>query len=78
MTLRPLALVLVGCAHSARVVEPVRGRAFWLSLRDAKFALPLGESREVLRDAESLVDAEDPVLRDDIGYGLPGGRMVNG
>ncbi len=66
-----VVLMLTGCAHGPRVTEPPRGRAFWLSLRDAKFALPAGESREaVLRDAESLVDSEDPVLRDDVGYGL--------
>ncbi len=64
-------VVLTGCAHVPRVTEPPRGRAFWLSLRDAKFALPAGESHEaVLRDAETLVDSEDPVLRDDVGYGL--------
>lgn len=66
-----LAVISTGCAHAPRVVEPPRGRAFWLSLRDAKFVLPQGESREaVLRDAEQLVDSEDPVLRDDVGYGL--------
>lgn len=60
-----------GCAHAPQVVEPPRGRAFWLALRDAKFELPPGESRAaVLRDAEGLVDSEDPVLRDDVGYGL--------
>ncbi|MDP2269399.1 MAG: DUF2785 domain-containing protein [Archangium sp.] len=64
-------VVLTGCAHGSRVTEPPRGRAFWLSLRDAKFALPAGESQEaVLRDAETLVDSEDPVLRDEVGYGL--------
>ena len=72
--IRPLLLILVllaGCAHGPRPVEPPRGRAFWLALRDAKFALPSGESRAaVLRDAESLLDSEDPVLRDDVGYGL--------
>lgn len=67
----PLLLLLAGCAHAPRVPEPPRGRAFWLSLRDAKFALPEGESREaVLRDAELLVESEDPVLRDEVGYGL--------
>ncbi len=66
-----MLVVLTGCAHGSRVSEPPRGRAFWVSLRDAKFALPAGESREaVLRDAEALVDFEDPVLRDDVGYGL--------
>jgi hypothetical protein len=64
-------LVLTGCAHAPRAVEPPRGRAFWLNLKDTKFALPAGESREaVLRDAEQLVESEDPVLRDDVGYGL--------
>ena len=65
------AVMLSGCAHAPLAVEPVRGKAFWLALRDAKFALPAGESREaILKDAESLVDAEDPALRDDVGYGL--------
>ncbi|MBE2249205.1 MAG: DUF2785 domain-containing protein [Myxococcus sp.] len=33
--------------------------------------LPSGVSRaEVLRDAVTLVDSEDPVLRDEVGYGL--------
>lgn len=64
-------LALSACAHGPREVELPRGRAFWLALRDAKFELPVGESRvAVLRDAEALVDAEDPVLRDDVGYGL--------
>ncbi len=64
-------LLFAGCAHSPRPAEPPRGKAFWLALRDAKFALPAGESRAaVLRDAEVLVESEDPVLRDDVGYGL--------
>lgn len=71
MRLLALALLLAGCAHAPRLVEPPRGKAFWLALRDAKFVLPAGESREaVLRDAEQLVESEDPVLRDDVGYGL--------
>jgi hypothetical protein len=63
-----LALLLAGCAHGPAVP---RGEAFWRGLRDAKFVLPAGERRdEVLRDAVQLVDARDPVLRDDVGYGL--------
>lgn len=66
-----VAVVLSGCAHAPTSVEPIRGKSFWLALRDAKFALPAGESREaILKDAESLVDSEDPALRDDVGYGL--------
>lgn len=69
--LLPLAGLLAACAHGPRAVEPPRGKAFWLALRDAKFVLPAGESREaVLRDVEALVESEDPVLRDDVGYGL--------
>lgn len=52
-----LFLAMSACAH--------------VPLRDAKFELPPGESRAaVLRDAEALVDSEDPVLRDDVGSGL--------
>ena len=65
------ALLSASCAHAPRPVEPPRGKAFWLALRDTKFALPAGESRAaILRDAEALVESEDPVLRDDVGYGL--------
>lgn len=66
-----IGLALTACAHVPQVVDPPRGRAFWLALREAKFELPPGESRaSVLRDAEALVDSEDPVLRDEVGYGL--------
>lgn len=62
------ASLLVGVGVSA---EAPRGRAFWVQLKDAKFALPSAVSRaEVLRDAVTLVDEPDPVLRDDVGYGL--------
>lgn len=69
--MRPLVFVaslVVGLGASA---EAPRGRAFWVQLKETKFALPPGVSRaEVLRDAVKLVDEVDPVLRDDVGYGL--------
>lgn len=66
-------LLLTAFASSAHAgpAEPPRGRAFWLSLKDSKFALPAGLSRaDVLKDALVLTESEDPVLRDDVGYGL--------
>lgn len=64
-------VVLSLVSVSAVAAQPPRGRAFWVQLKDAKFTLPPGVSRaEVLRDAVSLVDEKDPVLRDEVGYGL--------
>lgn len=66
-----LVVVLVASCALAKPVEPPRGRAFWVALKDSKFALPAGLARaDVLKDALSLTDSEDPVLRDDVGYGL--------
>ena len=67
-----LTLVTCGCAPTSAALRDVpRGRDFWLGLRDAKFQVPAGTPRaEVWRDAAVLVDAADPVLRDDVGYGL--------
>ncbi len=59
-------LLLCACAH-----EVPRGRAFWVTLKDAKFALPAGTTRaEVLHDAVALTDEPEPLLRDEVGYGL--------
>jgi hypothetical protein len=59
-------LLLCGCAH-----EVPRGRAFWVSLKDAKFTLPVGTTRaEVLHDAVALTDEPESLLRDEVGYGL--------
>ncbi|MFT3711351.1 MAG: DUF2785 domain-containing protein [Archangium sp.] len=56
---------------SALAAEPPRGKKFWLDLKDAKFTLPAGTKRaDVLKDAIALLDNEDPVLRDEVGYGL--------
>ncbi len=66
-----LLLVLVASCSFAKPAEPPRGRAFLLALKDSKFALPAGLSRaDVLKDALVLTESEDPVLRDDVGYGL--------
>lgn len=66
-----LAVTVLLLSLSALAAEPPRGKKFWLDLKDAKFTLPAGTTRaEVLKDAIALLDNEDPVLRDDVGYGL--------
>lgn len=71
MSCSVLLSLLLALPVFAKPVEPPRGRAFWLALKGSKFAVPTGATRaEVLMDALTLTESEDPVLRDEVGYGL--------
>lgn len=66
-----LAVTVSLLSLAAPAAEPPRGRQFWLDLKESKFRLPKDVTRgEVLHDALALLDDEDPVLRDEVGYGL--------
>jgi hypothetical protein len=60
-------LLLLGCAAT-----PVpRGRAFWVGLQERGFAVPAGADADALfAESEALLGVADPVLRDEVGYGL--------
>lgn len=46
-------------------------RDFWLALKASSFAVPAGHTADaILLEAEPLVASPDPVLRDDVAYGL--------
>jgi hypothetical protein len=65
--------VIVAALPVAAQELPTRphDRAFWVALRDGGFALPPGESADgLLRASEPLLASRDPVLRDEVAYGL--------
>ena len=50
----------------------VHGREFWLAIVADGYAVPKGMDPEaLLLELNELLDSPDPVLRDEIGYGIP-------
>jgi len=66
-----LVLVLPALAAASPQASETFDRAFWLALKASSFAVPTGTKADViLLASESLLAESDPVLRDDVAYGL--------
>ncbi len=69
MTILVLPAILLAASLAAGQ-PPAPSRADWIALARGGFVVPAGRSAsELLVEMDSLLESDDPVLRDDVAYG---------